>query len=387
MQGQISHNFSRSSLSPVPGPVLGRVLRPLPARRGFTIVEIIFGILIIAIIMGLLIVSVRAARRSVVGAVTANDLREIGKAIEQFQNEFGFSVPLVAEQRLLTAENAGAWDAIVTRNATPNTVRVYSRSDAGDLAILRGVDSEQAPSAVLPFGNNSQQVGANDGAAPTAGFDQRFSTLSLGYFLVGGLDSPYSLAVTGVPLDGLQGPGFYQPRADGTFDVPESVRRVTANERKQIGKRFESFLKTDGSLKLAVEITNTGGRRVELQDRNGAAVRYYLWLNEFDDNGVWRQPETLAEMNVPRLVGRLPVTVAGEGSVPATRDLETNIGLRGRYMWAVVAAGPNGVFGDESDETIARGLGVSSGGSAADLLRRRFDAERDNIVVYGEAKR
>ncbi len=374
MQGQISHNFSQ----------------PTPARRGFTIVEIIFGILIIAIIMGLLIISVQAARRSVNAAVAANELREIGKAIETFQNEFGFAVPLVAERRLLTGDNAGGWNAIVTTTvAAPdrNSIRVYNRGDANDLEVLRGVNSSSVPTATSPFGSNSDQIAANNGNTLTAGFDQRFSTLSVPYFLVGALESPYAAGVTGVPIDGVPGQGFFPPRAGGSFDVPESVRRAAANARKDVGKRFESFVKVDGAFKLVVESTASGGRRVELQDRNGAAVRYYLWINEFNDNGTWREPRELSELNVPRLVGRVSVAVANESVVPASRDLEANTGLRGRYMWALLAAGPNGVFGDESDAAIARGLGVSASASPQELIRRRFDAERDNIVVYGEAKR
>lgn len=373
MQGQISHNLSQHS----------------PGRRGFTIVEIIFGILIIAIIMGLLIISVRAARRSVISAVAANELREIGKAIETFQNEFGFSVPLVAERRLLNADNNAGWNTIVTTAAAApdrNTIRVYNRGDAGDLEILRGVNSERDATAALPFGENSEQIAANSGATLTAGYDQRFSTLSVPYFLVGALDSPYASGLTGVPIDGIQGPGFFSPRAGGSFEVPESVRRATAATRKDVGKRYESLVKFDGAFKLVVESTNSGGRRVELQDRNGAAVRYYLWINEFDDAGTWREPRTLDEMNIPRMVGRQSVTVAGESTVPASRDLSANTALRGRYMWALVAAGPNGVFGDESDAVIANGLNVSSGGTPAERARRRLDAERDNIVVYGEAK-
>ncbi len=374
MQGQISHNFSQ----------------PSPARRGFTIVEIIFGILIIALIMGLLIISVRAARRSVISAVAANELREIGKAIDTFQNEFGFAVPLVAERRLLTGDTAGGWNAIVsTTVAAPdrNTIRVYNRGDAADLEVLRGVNSERDPTANLPFGENSDQITANNGATLTAGFDQRFSTLSVPYFLIGALDSPYAAGLTDVPIDGIAGPGFFAPRAGGTFEVPESARRTAAATRKDIGKRYEALAKFDGAFKLVVETTNSGGRRVELQDRNGAAVRYYLWINEFNDAGTWREPRTLDEMNIPRMVGRVGVTVAGENVVPSSRDLSANTALRGRYMWALVAAGPNGVFGDESDTVIANGLGVGASGTPAERARRRLEAERDNIVVYGEAKR
>ncbi|MFN7315791.1 MAG: hypothetical protein ACK5ZG_02415 [Phycisphaerae bacterium] len=383
MQGQISHNFSQ----------------PTPARRGFTIVEIIFGILIIAIIMGLLIISVQAARRSVNAAVAANELREIGKAIETFQNEFGFAVPLVAERRLLTGDNAGGWNAIVTTTvAAPdrNSIRVYNRGDANDLEVLRGVNSSSVPTATSPFGSNSDQIAANNGNTLTAGFDQRFSTLSVPYFLVGALESPYAAGVTGVPIDGVPGQGFFPPRAAGSFDVPESVRRAAANARKDVGKRFESFVKVDGAFKLVVEATASGGRRIELQDRNGAAVRYYLWINEFNDNGTWREPRTLPELSVPRLIGRYvdetgtlspASSVPGESVVPASRDISKNPALNGRYMWALLAAGPNGVFGDESDAAIARGLGVSASASPQELIRRRFDAERDNIVVYGEAKR
>lgn len=383
MQRQTSHIF-------MPG---FATQRHAATRRGFTIIEIIFGILIIGVIMGLLIVSIRSARRIAQRSVDLNALQEVGKAIETFQNQFNFALPLVAEQRDLNADNMGGWNSVVSLTQPRNAITVINRSNPVDLAFLRG-EGSRSTDRLTPFGLNSNQVGANDGANPADGFDQRFSTLSLGYFLAGALDTPYGQGLTGVPIDGISGPGFFKPESNGTFEVPESVRRATQADRKDVGTRFDSLVGVSGALKLYVETSNSDGRRVELRDRNGVAVRYYLWINEHLDNGTWRAPQNFTEMRIPRLIGRYvdetgllnpPSSVQGESVVPSERDIAKNPGLRGRYMWALVAAGPNGVFGDETDAAIATGLGVTLDPGQA--LKRRFDAERDNLVVYGEVKR
>ena len=388
MQGHINHNFRNYRL-----PMASRHESLGVNDRGFTIIEILFAILIIGVIMGLLIISVQSARESTRKAVAANALREIGKAIERFQDEFKFMVPLVAEQRDLTADTTGGWNAIVPLANPKNTIRVIDRGDLAGLNFLRGDGAVTAPTAALPFGENSNGPNANNASA---GFDKRFSTLSLGYYLAGGLDSVYGAGITGVPIDGVKGPGFYTPLSDGSFEVPESVRRATATDRKQVGSQFQSFVSVNGAFRLFVDSSASGGRRVELRDGKNAPVRYYLWINEFrEPSGTYRAPARIQEMSVPLLVGRYYIVPAGGGpaessipgevNVPGDRDLEKNPGLRGRFMWALVAAGPNGVFGDESDAEIAAGLNVSD--VVAERTKRRFEAERDNIVVYGEVKR
>ncbi|GDX99270.1 hypothetical protein LBMAG48_16740 [Phycisphaerae bacterium] len=385
MQGHINHNFRNYRL-----PMASRHESLGVNDRGFTIIEILFAILIIGVIMGLLIISVQSARKSTRTAVDANALREIGKAIERFQDEFKFVVPLVAEQRDLTADTAGGWNAIVPLANPKNTIRVIDRGDLAGLNFLRGDGAVTAPTAALPFGENSNGPNANNASA---GFDKRFSTLSLGYYLAGGLDSVYGAGITGVPIDGVKGPGFYTPLIDGSFEVPEAVRRAAANERKQVGSQFQPFVSVNGAFRLFVDSGASGGRRVELRDGKNAPLRYYLWINEFrEPGGTYRAPASIPEMNVPLLVGRYydpnltpESSIPGEVNVPGDRDLQKNPGLRGRFMWALVAAGANGVFGDESDAEIAAGLNVSD--VVVERTKRRFEAERDNIVVYGEVKR
>lgn len=172
-----------------------------------------------------------------------------------------------------------------------------------------------------------------DGADPHL----RFSVYSLAYYLVGVLDAEY---------DGQDGPGYREPNREGGF-------------RTVGGRLFDPKFDAADDADRLVEVDREEGR-FELRDRNGIAYRYYRWL---PDEAVSGQDVTNLR-NVPSLLG----------------DPAQNIALRDAE-YAIVAAGPNRVFGEEQTEdvtTLRAELG--GGGDIADLERLGRD---DNVVEVG----
>ncbi|MEQ9095143.1 MAG: hypothetical protein RIE32_02650 [Phycisphaerales bacterium] len=167
--------------------------------------------------------------------------------------------------------------------------------------------------------------------------DMRFSVYSLPYYLIGVLEADY---------DGKDGVGFREPARDGTF-------------RKAGGRLTDPLFDAAGDADRLVEVDAQEGR-FELRDRNGIAYRYYRWL----------PIESSAATDVTDL-RRVPSLVG---------DPEENIELRDAE-YAIVAAGPNRVFGDLATETREQ--------LEAELGRGLTDAEleaagrADNIVEVG----
>ncbi len=174
------------------------------------------------------------------------------------------------------------------------------------------------------------------GQAPTMA-DLRFSVYSLSYYLVGVLDADY---------DGNDGVGFREPNRDGTF-------------RKAGGRLTEPLFDVAGDGDRLTEIDSEEGR-FELRDRNGVAYRYYRWL-PIDASSA---TDVTDLRRVPSLLG----------------DPADNVELRDAE-YAIVAAGPNRVFGDletESIEELEAALG--RGKTPAQLAA---EGRADNIVEVG----
>lgn len=336
--------------------------------RAFTLVELLLSVAVIAVLVGLLIVGFRSTRafaRSVTDRAAVSNVRE---AVSKFTQEFGFAPPLVRDQHPATP----VW----VEGTTTRRVAVYSISDPADLNILRPANIA-APGSANPFE------------------DRRFSERTLPYFLVGGCGVRYygqgsvpSPEVTELPVDGVPGPGFYKPRADGSFDIAPDVldpsrggRRTAAQATSRAGAKYDSFVNLDSrSLTLFYTSDNPGNdlrEVVELRDAKGVAIRFYRWVNP--DNVT-----QVEDFRLPPLVGRDGQAFVGRVT-PDERDLRKNPQLRDA-VFAVVAAGPNGAFGDEPDALLFQRLNrpVPTGPGAADaILKARFEAEQDNIVEVG----
>jgi type II secretory pathway pseudopilin PulG len=184
----------------------------------------------------------------------------------------------------------------------------------------------------------------NTPAAPPGTADMRFSLYSLTFYIIGALD-----------VDGVPGPGFRAVKRDGSFE--------------KAGRTFEPFFDVSRNAKAVYETApNTG--KIELRDSRGIGFRYYRWVTG-NANG---QVTNLTELNVPAMVGN-------PGANSELKNAE----------YAIVAAGPDGLFGDEwllpagHPQTLTRAeveakLGVPSTTSDADLAAK---AMADNIVGVG----
>jgi hypothetical protein len=212
--------------------------------------------------------------------------------------------------------------------------------------------------------------------------DFRFSEISLGAYIAGAVQYPYGNAITDLPMDGVDGAGMYPPARDGTFEVPRTMLVATA-DRKRTGRTFEPYIKTTGSLRVFTDPTRP--ELVYVRDVNDIPVRYYSWLRGREEpNGSGRfVVETVDDVNMPNIVGRRATALAG---TPADRDLDSSAELRDA-AWAIVAAGPNGAFGDEELSELQRRMGVSIGSMpSGEEKRLRLQAEKDNIVKVGSEK-
>lgn len=217
--------------------------------------------------------------------------------------------------------------------STPRRPNVYVVGTPADLAFLRDPAS---PSGWA-------------GAPP--GSDLRFSVYAPAIFLMGALDAP---------VDGKDGPGFTTPTRDGAFT--------------RIGRTFEPFFDTSRNPRALFNSDAANGK-VELRDVNNVAFRFYRWMP--DDQSQYNASAPINDFyNVPSIVG----------------DPAADARLRsGEY--AIVAAGRDGVFGDEMDlppshpqrltpEQMQLRLGLNT----TDPVELRAAAVKDNIVVVGGSK-
>ncbi len=366
---------------------------PIPrARRAFTLVELLATISVIFLIMGIALVAYTSAVRGATSAADRAAVNGLRLAVGQFKDEFGIVPPLVKDDGGL---DASAPLATVRGRTVP---LVFSLGSFEDAQVLRGRDTSR----------------------------DRFSLLSLPYYVLGALDAP---------VDGVDGLGFYEVRRDGTFAPslayttnpeldPSGSGTVDASDRSQ--RRYEPlFDTTRGSVELFVDeserFTADSGSgvltrtripfRYELRDRAGIAIRYYRWASdERPLDEVFREDSLadIADYSDPEDSGGLEGE-AGYYNVPAI-VLAALVGEEGVFpvelrsaTYAIVAAGPNQLFGDErgadgsdtdtalaSDAALQRryaqqlDLSESRLGSDADYRARAIQlAREDNIVEVG----
>jgi len=320
--------------------------RPAPkGARAFTLIEILTSVLIIAAVLGLVTVGLRIAGKTARGTVDRQTVTSIKFGLSQFQQDFGFAPPLVKDQAQ-TPERVDDVGGV-------KRIAVYIPSIPADRDAL--TTPTRVPTAANPF------------------LDNRYSEQSLAYYLAGALDIRRG-AVTGPMIDGVSGPGLYKPDMEGYFEIPKDVLNNSSTS-KRVGTPFESFVSLSGK---ALSVRDAGrtvapidpaGEAMVLADREGVAIRYYRWRGDVPPIMVARKPDEPS---------RTPSVIP----TPPDRDLDTNPAARGA-TWAIVAAGPNGVFGDEPIEFIAEKTGASIGSPERDI-QARYDAEEDNIVEFGQ---
>ncbi len=293
-------------------------------QHGFTLIELLVSILIISILIGLLLVGVRQATRSARATAGLQDMNSLNIAIQTFKNDFGFLPPLVKDGYPGTP---GAGEDPLVRHGTgrgahfaPN---VYSLSDTTDLEFLR--DDTQAA-------------------------DYRFSVHTLSYYIMGAL---------GEEADHVEGPGAHEPGPDGEF-IQQTNRTY--------GPLFDP--KTG---QVAQTVSDSTEGRIELQDARGNAYRYYRWEHATPTTPGYSSTNPLENLRLPNILGR--------ALEPSYNPAAENIELRDAG-YAIVAAGPDGVFGDLPIEwltTIEESHGTSFGSNeeAEDAARE------DNIVEVG----
>ncbi len=320
---------------------------------GFTLAEIIVAIFIIFLLMGIALVSYRVAANQARIASDRALVNGLKIAVEDFKREFGFIPPLVKD-----SGNDGDGDPLVVVDGLiiPS---VFSPAIAVDINALRGEQSARIP---------------------------RYSTYSLAYYLIGALEAE---------VDGVDGPGFVEVRRAGNFAPVVDPKTIDGGDRGTIElarrgpKKYEPLFDTNrGGVELYVDIANkfmpSSGNvisrtqlvyRAEIRDRNSIPVRYYRWyaddidpttipggISEYTDDAIDFSESVkglIAYLNIPKTV------LYGYGD-PLSPLFEVPVELRDA-TYAIVAAGPNKLFGDDGEYDLLVGAGPE-----ATEMRRKY---------------
>lgn len=352
--------------------------------RAFTIVELLIAILVIGVLIGILLIGIKAARSFTGSVVDDSGVESLAKGVESFRSEHGFVPPLTREWIGANATGVASYnrdlvqyDNAAQSNAGGSVIRVVSRANAADETRLRTFTNAPTATAALTW-------------------DNRFSEVSLTYYLAGVLNLPYSTTTQTVPLDGVVGPGIYKPTRRGTFEVPRRARKEVAADRVQTGQVFGPYIDVESKAVTLQRAANQAGADLDplgraqlLLDRNGVAIRYYQWLNGVLVNGRY-VVRTVDDLRVPPVIGRKTIRPTGEAIVPPPQqDIEKNSALSTGpdvLNWAIVGAGPNKVFGDELIDVIASALSKPVPSTDYERAILRNEASADNSVKIGRVE-
>lgn len=328
------------------------------ARPGFTIIEIMTSILIVAVLISMLIVGLRfagLAGRRTQQLATVSSLKQ---AVSEFRSKFGFLPPLVRDQD----PQAGNARSVINSGVAGRWKVSVRGASAADAAFL------------------SAQPGAFNVRADNPMYDPRFSVRTFAYYLAGALEHRFDDGMN-FPIDGIRGAGAYPPRADGSFELPESLTNPSggAVARKRTGDRHEPFVdmgRSDPKIREGADPdvpADTGdpqAAKIQLVDRNGVAYRFYRWELKIDPN-------------TGDLVNPAPELIKRWFDRPGRPANESNPESLKTARYAIVGAGPDGVFGDEDPAVLSRRVGMQPAGDPGEM-KLRLKAIEDNIVEVGE---
>lgn len=367
-------------------------------RPGFTLIELLVSIAIIALLITLVTVGAAHASKLAKGTSERQTVVQLNQAVQAFKQEFGFLPPLVTHSDTIKPVGRDVNNGLVI-NSYGGNVADNTKSYNGNAGFLEGFSSKADPGTAGSTIMSSDWAAASGTGSGSTAPDRRFSEYSLAYFLVGAL---------GRDLDGVDGPGMFKPKADGTFDFGTTSNSSRVN--KALGRSYPPFVDTSRkSPKLETDLTaaaadtgmstndrNTGALtaqnvRYQLLSPSGKPYRYYRWaprkivtatITYFDpEKQTFTRPEDSADLlDVPSLLG----------------DPRTNADLRGAE-YAIVSPGADAYFGDLNIEAatfiadkqddlaeIASKVGVKmTTDRMASSTAVRKAARADNIVEVG----
>jgi type II secretory pathway pseudopilin PulG len=342
-------SLQRASVQRHPGVRAGRRGRRRPDRAGsgagaFTLIEMLFVIAVIFLLITLLLVGFRHARAVARRTADRAMLTALKQGADHFNQEVGFLPPLVKDYDWPYSPSGRPVVTVGGRNRV-NVFNVGNTQPGGDLEALR-----TRPAASQP--------------------DLRFSLYTVPYYLLGVCEMPLDPGnSTGPPIDGIAGPGMRTPMRDGRFE--------------QSGREFAPFFDTSRNARAVVTADPLYGR-VELRDSHGVAVRYYRWehgkpvANANGTPGPVGSVVGVDDLNIPFFMG-------DPSSDTSIRDAK----------YALMAAGPNGLFGNEDQLPVGHPQRLTLADMASRIgfrgdwstpegqARLRQEAIADNVVEVG----
>ncbi|MCA9304420.1 MAG: type II secretion system protein [Phycisphaerales bacterium] len=362
------------------------------SRSAFTLVELLLVIAIVGLLVGLLTVGLTKALNTAKKAASEQSTKALVQAVEQFRSEFGFLPPLVHDgvvisgsdpayqpaANLAQSQSDGPTIDIGVSDSRPDIALVWS--EGVDRNFLRrrtgmGLDEIDLPSGGGPWDNDS------------AWDDRRYSKFSLAYYLGG---------VLGKGIDGLEGPGFARPLADGSFEgvgYPVGSTRDRYEPTMDVDRRGVRIQVGYGELsefpehdQVAPAALMPGDTEIALVDSFGHAYRYYRWEHGrfYPGSGKFEVRNAL-DMNIPPVLID-PVIFADVRNNSSNADetdlTQGSLELRSA-RFAVVGAGPDGLFGVEAIETIADALREPVPTDLEDIAKMRKRVWEDNAVGVG----
>lgn len=362
------------------------------ARRvGFTLIELLVVIAIIALLTALLISGLNRATKTARRTASQRSAAALAQGVDQFRSEFGFLPPLVHDGMSVSADD-DEYRPRLPDGSIADDGPIFEQDGAQGTFYSVVIWSDEID---FNFYRRRSGVGVDAINLSSVGLweDRRYSKYTLSYYLTGVLDRD---------VDGVRGPGFARPIIDGSY---LGVGYPVGSSRD----RFEPMIDVDRrGVRLAIdyvepnEYPEHGGVDTErdqiftdyedyqrdslisLVDAFGNAYRYYRWEQGRFFNGQLVVENTL-DLNIP------PVLIDPELLADLNNDFNRadEVDLTGGDIklrdarFAIVSAGPDGLFGTESIDTIAHFFRTDAPSDLKDIALMRKAVWEDNAVEIG----